>query len=200
VAGGGILASNKVSSMAKAYIDYTGARGMVTADGTLTVQAEDNAGITSDSIAVQQAIASNTLAGVVDQVSSVLDILLPGDYDYTTKSGIITLTPVPSVLPDQFSPQQIRIASNYDASKGLIEANYRFIGDDLAILDTDLDTENGLQPLVDLDPDMDGIQSTSARRITPTPIFGRSWRAATIWQTSIPTSATSPIPMPKRWA
>jgi hypothetical protein len=133
VAGGGILASNKVSSMAKAYIDYTGTRGTVTVGGAVTVQAEDNAGITSDSIAVQKAIASNTLAGVVNHVESVLDILLPGDYDYTTKSGEVTLISVPDVLPDQFSPQQIRIADDYTGG-GELGGNYRFIGNTIEYL------------------------------------------------------------------
>ncbi|MEW5797300.1 MAG: hypothetical protein AB1772_13220, partial [Candidatus Zixiibacteriota bacterium] len=157
IAGGGVLASNKVSSLAKAYIDFTDARGTVTANGSVTVRAEDVAGITSDSIVVQRAIASNTLAGVVNQVESVLNVLLPGDYDYTTKSGVQTLISLPSILPDQFSPQQIRIAPGY-VGGGQVGANYRFIGSDLAVLDTDLNPDNGLQPLVDLYPLLPGIQ------------------------------------------
>jgi Ca2+-binding RTX toxin-like protein len=46
---GGILASNKVSSQALAYIDFTGARGTVMADGGVTVKARDDAGIFANS-------------------------------------------------------------------------------------------------------------------------------------------------------
>ena len=115
MAGGGVLASNKVSSLAKASIDFTGARGTINAGGAVTVQAEDIAGIISDSVADQQALSSNTLAGVVDQVGAVLNAILPGDYDYTTRSGVVTLISVPSVLPDQYAPQQIRVAPGHSA-------------------------------------------------------------------------------------
>ena len=64
MAGGGVLASNKVSSLSKAYIGYSGARGTIDAGGAVTVEAEDLAGIISDSVADQQALSSNTLAGV----------------------------------------------------------------------------------------------------------------------------------------
>ena len=94
---------------------------------------------------------------MVNQVEAVLNYLLPGDYEYTTHSGVVTLVSVPEELPAQFSFQQIRVAEGYTGG-GQVGANYRFIGDDAAIADVDLNFYNGLQPLVDLDPLLDGIQ------------------------------------------
>ena len=53
---------------------------------------------------------------------------------------MVTLLPVPAVLPTQYSPQQVRLAANY-AGGGDAGAVYRFVGldpDVLAALDTDL--------------------------------------------------------------
>ena len=88
LAGGGILASNKVSSFAKAFIEFTAARGVVTAVGAVTVAAQDTAGIDAQSTVLQEALTSNTLEGVVDIVNQ---FLIPGDYAYTTASGTVAL-------------------------------------------------------------------------------------------------------------
>ena len=56
VAGGGIIASNKVSSEASAFIDFTTGLGKVTVGGDLLVAAADSAGIDSTSTVVQLAL------------------------------------------------------------------------------------------------------------------------------------------------
>ena len=88
VAGGVLLASNKVSSAADALLSFAAARGAVDVGGTLTVVAQDSAGIDATATVVQRASVSNTLAGLATIAN---DILLPGDYDYTTASGTRTL-------------------------------------------------------------------------------------------------------------
>jgi hypothetical protein len=126
VAGGGVLASNKVSSFARAYIDFPGARGEIAAAGAVTVHAEDFAGITSESIVLQRAVATNTLAGIVDQVNA----LLPGDYDYTTKSGSRLLSAYIGVPPPGVGlpGDRVRIADDYDVTKGDRGAVYEYRG------------------------------------------------------------------------
>ena len=90
VSGGGALASNKVNTLAKAFIDFTGAsQATVEAGGDVTVSASDAAGIESHSSVIQSAIVSNTGAGSAQFVSD----LLPRDNDYTTKSGLSEVTP-----------------------------------------------------------------------------------------------------------
>jgi pimeloyl-ACP methyl ester carboxylesterase len=124
VAGGGVLASNKVSSIANAYIEYSGTpQGQVTAVGALTVHAEDHAGITSDSVITQVASASNTLSGVVDQINA----LLPGDYDFTTKSGQRMLDAYSGAAP-LVPGDRVRIADDYDVTKGDRGAVYEYRG------------------------------------------------------------------------
>ena len=85
LAGGGILASNKVSSLAKAFIDFTTSRGTVMAVGAVAVSASDTAGIDAQSTVVQSAVVSNDLSGIVDIVN---EFIIPGDYDFTTASGV----------------------------------------------------------------------------------------------------------------
>ncbi|MBK9697552.1 MAG: hypothetical protein IPO80_09280 [Propionibacteriaceae bacterium] len=59
LAGGGILASNKVSSGAEAFIEFTGAQGTIDAGGTVTVAARDDAGINAASTVVQDVTTAN---------------------------------------------------------------------------------------------------------------------------------------------
>ena len=113
-AGGIVLASNKVSSFARAEIIFTGAgQGDVTVGGTLNVAAQDTVGIDSHSSVVQDVEVSNTLAGL----STIVDqILLPNDYKYTTASGSQSL---------QFG-DHVRLGSNY-AGGGDTGELYKYI-------------------------------------------------------------------------
>ena len=84
ISGGGVLASNKVNTLAKAFIEYSGAaQGTVNAGGDLTVSATDAAAIDSHANVVQITIMANTAQGLAQYISD----LLPNDNDYTTKSG-----------------------------------------------------------------------------------------------------------------
>ena len=114
-AGGLILTANKVSTFARAEIVFTGAsQGAVTAGGTLTVSAQDTAGIDSHSELVQDVVTTNTLEGLVPLVNSVL---LPNDYKYTTASGSQSLR-----LGDH-----VRLGAAYSGS-GIDGALYRYLG------------------------------------------------------------------------
>jgi hypothetical protein len=81
--GAGVLASNMVLTDTEAYIDYA-TTGMVTAGGTITVDARDTATITSDS----KLIASSST--VNDAGASILNSMankLLDEYDFTQNSG-----------------------------------------------------------------------------------------------------------------
>ena len=86
LAGGGLLASNKVNTTAEASLSFTGA-GTVQAGGAVAVTATDSAGVESHSTLTETANVSNTAAGL----AAYLDRLVPLDYDYTTASGARTL-------------------------------------------------------------------------------------------------------------
>ena len=88
VAGGGILASNKVAGGARAWIAYGGARGHVDVGGTVTVSAQDAAGIDATSTVVQVAITANTTNGLIAVAQSLNLVVIPGDYDFTSASGV----------------------------------------------------------------------------------------------------------------
>ena len=93
----GILAAtNKVNALARAEIVFTGARGAVEAGGVVTVSAFDEAGVAAQSTVVQDVATSNTLAGITDVLNQ---IVIPGDYDYTTESGVRHIIPEPVTLP-----------------------------------------------------------------------------------------------------
>ncbi|MBK9697551.1 MAG: hypothetical protein IPO80_09275 [Propionibacteriaceae bacterium] len=109
-----ILASNKVSSQARAAIAFTNARGEVTAGGDVTIQSLDAAGITSGIILVQSAEAQNDPTKLVQTVN---DELLPNDYDYTTASGTQTLV----------QGDRVRLGAGY-AGGGLAGSVYEFLG------------------------------------------------------------------------
>ncbi|MFZ1384379.1 MAG: hypothetical protein WAS02_05675, partial [Propionicimonas sp.] len=109
-----ILASNKVSSQARAAIAFTNARGEVTAGGDVTIQSLDAAGITSGIILVQSAEAQNDPTKLVQTVN---DELLPNDYDYTTASGTQTLV----------QGDRVRLGASY-AGGGLAGSVYEFLG------------------------------------------------------------------------
>ncbi|MGB7964549.1 MAG: hypothetical protein WCF12_16525, partial [Propionicimonas sp.] len=124
IAGGAILASNKVSSRADAFIEFTAAQGAINAAGAVTVEAEDAAGINAQSTVVQDVTTSNTLEGLVDIVEQ---FIVPGDYDYTTKSGTRLLT----------AGDTVRLGTTYHACPdGLCGdggAVYTYLGADLPI-------------------------------------------------------------------
>ena len=122
-AGGGILASNKVSSYAKAFIDFTAARGTVTAGGDVSVTAKDTAGIDAQSTVVQDVGRPNDLSGVVDIVNQ---FLIPGDYDYTTASGAVDLVPGVAFGGTIFG-DKVRIGGSY-AGGGDTGSVYRYTG------------------------------------------------------------------------
>ena len=84
----GVLASNMVSSTAKAYIDYATA-GTVTVGGALTVHAEDASGVDAQSTLLSASSASDAVdvLGLARSLLARMD-----DYKYTTKSGTVNLT------------------------------------------------------------------------------------------------------------
>ncbi|MDA8435110.1 MAG: hypothetical protein M0Z98_03915, partial [Actinomycetales bacterium] len=112
-AGGIVVASNRVSSFARAAILFTGAKGAVKADGTVNVTAHDTAGIDSHSTIVQSAVASNTLAGLVDIVNNVLK---PTSYKFTTASGEQWIYPGTDPLKLLFTGPRVRIGQSYIAA------------------------------------------------------------------------------------
>ncbi|MGB7962693.1 MAG: hypothetical protein WCF12_07000, partial [Propionicimonas sp.] len=82
-AAGAVVASNKVSSTARASIDATGGLVPVAAGGTLEIRADDSAGIYSNVKLVASSITTN------DGGVHALDLLLPADV--LSSAGTVTL-------------------------------------------------------------------------------------------------------------
>jgi len=159
LAGGGILASNKGSSRAEAVIEFTGpARGTVTAGGEVIVLAADEAGIDANSTVLQDVATSNDLSGLPALVSGVL---IPGDYDFTTKSGTVAIS----------DGDRVRLGAAY-AGGGTTGAVYRYDGAD-AVIDlgtvdyatgpwTNLSTSSNLEELY---PGIGNFTDSDARAV-----------------------------------
>ena len=79
-----VLSSNMVSSVTRATIDHSGAAGTVSADEGITVNAEDNAGISANTDIVALASRTNDLgAGILNRLA---DHLLR-NYQFSSHSG-----------------------------------------------------------------------------------------------------------------
>ena len=122
---GGILASNKVNSLAEVYIDTEDGSTQVDAGGAISLTAEDRAEIQSDSKVVQSAITTNTL----DALKEIAAKLNSQDYKYTTASGEKIL----------FTGDRVRLGENY-AGNGDGGSVYRYVGTSGETLD--LSTQN----------------------------------------------------------
>jgi hypothetical protein len=136
MAAGALLAMNKVSAAATATIQRTdNANEQVEADGSVTVEAKNEATISADIKVVATALPENTLAAVQQLVTGVAGRLGAGDYDYTTKSGIQKIE----------KGDTVRLELGY-ATGGLGGEVYRYIGTaditgiDLGTIDFSVDT------------------------------------------------------------
>ncbi len=160
VSGGGLLASNKVNTLAQAFVEFTGLQGTIEADGDVTVSASDTAAIESHSTVVQSAIVENTAAGIADYLSG----LLPTDNDFTTKSGTWEITP----------GSRVRIAAD-DGGLGVVGHVYEYEGTTATIdlgsaaadyLNTALWTDLTLEPvLADFYPGIGNLTKSNARAV-----------------------------------
>ena len=134
---GGMLASNKVSSEAKASIDYTlnyaGAK-IMNAGGTVEVSSKDEASIEADSSVIVVAVNTNNLSALYD----VAEALGAYDYDFTTASGSQVL------IPGASSPfgegTRVRLADDYTFG-GDGGAIYEYLGG-LGVDPVDLGTQD----------------------------------------------------------
>ena len=116
VAIGGVLASNMVNSVAKAYIQYTGARESVGAGGDVTITAQDNAGIDATATVDVESSSSNNLGASI--LASTLATMAT-DYQFTTMSGV----------QDLHSGDMVRLDDSY-AGGGTAGKIYLFTGTD----------------------------------------------------------------------
>ncbi|MHC5029149.1 MAG: hypothetical protein ACYTGR_20555, partial [Planctomycetota bacterium] len=122
MAGGGLLAANKVSSLAKAYIDNAGVVlptvGMtddIEVGGALTLTASDTASIGAESDLAVSSVSTNNL----DALKSVVGTLGLDDYQFTNASGAQDL-----VLGDR-----VRFVNGHGSASGTNDGVYMFIGD-----------------------------------------------------------------------
>ena len=97
----GLLASNMVSSLAEASINFTGALGTVSATGGITVQSKDSAEM--DAKSVMKAISSTTNDGGASLLGGLVDAIVSGEYQYTSHSGTQSVKRY----------QVVRVASDY---------------------------------------------------------------------------------------
>ncbi|MEM8721737.1 MAG: DUF4347 domain-containing protein, partial [Cyanobacteria bacterium P01_G01_bin.39] len=115
-AAGLIFSSNKVVSSADAYIQETGTVNTVNAQGSITIAAEDAAGIDADISLLSESVTSND--GGLSIVENLIDTLIE-DYQYTTNSGTQTVT----------EGDKVYIASDY-AGGGDQQGVYIYTGSD----------------------------------------------------------------------
>ncbi|MDZ7841198.1 MAG: DUF4347 domain-containing protein [Gammaproteobacteria bacterium] len=130
---GGILASNKVSTSSRAYIDYEAGHGVATevdAGGGVSIIAEDNAGILANSKMVSSSITTND--GGASVLQETINDLVDVDYD----TGNPTLEPVALEYGDR-----VRLADDFDGD-GRPGGVYVYLGTDTAGQGTDLRGEN----------------------------------------------------------
>ncbi|MDP3513146.1 MAG: DUF4347 domain-containing protein, partial [Sulfuritalea sp.] len=132
----GVLASNMVSSLAKAWInDTAGAAGTVTVAGDLTLRADDTAGVDAQSTLLSASSAGDAI-DVVGLAKTLLERL--DDYKYTSKSGAVSLTGLSAPASNYLSSagstalvkgNQVKIAAANAAALG-VDANavYRYLG------------------------------------------------------------------------
>ncbi|KPA19603.1 hypothetical protein MHK_000177, partial [Candidatus Magnetomorum sp. HK-1] len=119
-----ILASNMVSSLADAYIDYADTKGTVDAS-SITITAKDDASIISSTN--MKAISSTTNDGGASLLGGLADAFL-SEYTYSSKSG----------TQDVKSENIVRVASDH-SNGGVTTGVYRYIGSDETI---DLNAED----------------------------------------------------------
>lgn len=119
MAAGGLLASNMVSSRARAFIDKTGTRATVAVDGTLDITSKDDAGIFSNVKIVNSSTTTNDGGAAIGQKASRNAIpveFLSGDGEQPIKFG-----------------QKVRLAEDYDDSLGNPGSIYEFMGSEKTI-------------------------------------------------------------------
>ncbi|MBF0453057.1 MAG: LEPR-XLL domain-containing protein, partial [Candidatus Magnetomorum sp.] len=125
IAASGIFASNMVSSLTKAYIDYSGDQGLITIEGNTSISSIDDTRISSTT--VMKAISSTTNDGGASILGGLVDAIFT-EYDYSSKSETQTLE----------TGDVIRVASDH-ANGGVATGYYRYIGEgetiDLSITD-----------------------------------------------------------------
>ena len=85
LAGGGILASNKVSSFAKAFIDFTARRAPSRQSARSPSPRRTPPASTRRAPSSSPRSCRTTSRGIVDIVNQ---FIIPGDYDFTTASGV----------------------------------------------------------------------------------------------------------------
>ncbi|HZI44062.1 MAG TPA: hypothetical protein VFD53_02515, partial [Ilumatobacter sp.] len=161
LAGGGVLASNKVNTLARAFIEGSGAPVSVSATGDVTVAASDAAAISAHITVVQSANVSNTAEGLAQTISG----LVPTDNDYTTRSGTREIQ----------KGDRVRIGPD-DGTLGIDGHVYEYIGDDPLTVDlgsaaadytnTALWTDLSVEPdLADYYPNIGNLTKSDARAI-----------------------------------
>ena len=129
---GGILASNKVSTASRAYIQYAGSQeGTVVVDGPVTVIATDDASITADTkLAVLSSSKNDGGLGILGKlVTAILS-----EYQYTSNSGVQAVK----------NGDLVRVADDHGSATGLPGAIYQFLGTDAQGMSLNLGTANYL--------------------------------------------------------
>ncbi|MEA2197211.1 MAG: mucin9, partial [Solirubrobacteraceae bacterium] len=161
-AGGGLIASNKVDSFARAYITFTGvAQGVVNVTGAVTISAADQTGIDAHSSVVQDVTTTNTLAGLATLIGATL---VKSDYKDTTASGTQTLA----------TKDRVRVGPSY-AGGGDTGSVYEYIGPgaslNLGAQNYTTDTTNwkkivgGASDLSSLYPNIGNLTNSDARAV-----------------------------------
>ncbi|MCH7908486.1 MAG: LEPR-XLL domain-containing protein, partial [Candidatus Hydrogenedentes bacterium] len=117
---GGIVASNKVSSAARAFIEDIDIAKMLTAGGALTVQATDSAGIFANSKLTTSQVTTNT--GGVNALTDVAASLIPATY--RTDDLIPATSTIALVFGDT-----VELGRSFDSDLGEPGRVYEYLGE-----------------------------------------------------------------------
>ena len=157
---GAILASNRVSSDARAYIDNSTTGGEVQAAGNLKVRAESNAGVYANSrIVTSSVVVSDGGVAVAGDLSR--DIL---PFEYLSSDTNVSLA----------FGDRVWLADDFDETRGTPGGFYQYMGDDFsaATPPVDLNTQDYTdlgywKPLPDprLDPDWYALVPSDANSV-----------------------------------
>lgn len=109
-----VMASNMVSSVSDAFIDYVGDPGTVNVGGALSVIATDMAGIESNT---QMKAVSSATEGIGGSLIGSLIGALADEYEFTSKSGTRVVK----------NSERVRVASDHTAG-GVVGATYLYVG------------------------------------------------------------------------
>ena len=121
---GGVLASNLVSSKARAFVEFSASQGVVEAGGDLDVSASDDSGVYSNAKLVSSSTVTND--GGISILEDAVSMLTPADFE--TGDGVRTVN----------FGEKVRLSGDY-SNGGIAGHVYQYMGTEASV---DLSSED----------------------------------------------------------